>query len=104
MVDRCGSLYEIDEILEKAYLFNIQVRLLASSQDDEDLFARARAQVRQDFHLDLRGLRGDVATSDDRSKITGILDMICPGSTTAREEPNNAMLDILESSKVCDIR
>lgn len=90
-------------VIEKDYLFTIQVTLNVSSPKDEDP-ARARAQIQPNYQLDLRGLRKNAITGDDHSKLAEILDLVCPGSTTAIEDSANAKPDILESSKVCVTR
>lgn len=82
-------------ILDEVYLFDIQVKLNVSSQEDDDLLKP------QKYHLDLRGLREYSITNDDHSKLAGILDMVFPSSTTATEESRNANL---ESCKVCGAR
>lgn len=73
--------------------------LNVSSQKDEDLLARARAQLPQKYHVDLRSLRRTTTNSDNDSKLAGILDMVYSGSTMATESTRDK-LDSLETSMV----
>ena len=89
---------------EELYVYDIQVRLKISSKKDENLRARARAQMLHNYHLDLRRLHTNTTTSDDHSQLTGILDMVCPGLTRVTEKSTNAKPEVLDSCQVCITR
>lgn len=94
IASRCRS---ISVVFEEVHLFDIQVSLNISSHEDNDLLARARAHMPQNYHLDLRGLRSSTTTSDDHSRLAGILDLVYPGPTRETEESIDAKINILES-------